>query len=125
MKHQQQWLLAGFLAAALMVMLLTGCTASAPPPPPPPAITGVLFGWSGPGNTLPACPSALACNESYTISDKAAGTVVATVPMQLLSYLLKPAPAAGIHNYGLVVNIQNADGSTATSPQALTVVVLP
>jgi hypothetical protein len=109
----------------LLLVGLLGCTAKVATPPPPPVITGVLFGWSGPGNTLPACPSALACNASYTISDKTSGVVIATVPIPLLSYLLNPAPPAGLHSYGLVVNIQNPDGSTATSPQALTVVTLP
>lgn len=107
----------------LFLLLLAGCASPKVTPPPPPAINGILFSWTGTGNpSLRACATGVVppCLSGYTLTD---GTNIVTNPaIGTLSYLLTPSPAVGTHNYGLQVNVLNADGSTTASPKAMTVV---
>ena len=108
------------------LLLLAGCAhTTTVTPPPPPAISKVVFTWTGTGNpSLRPCGTGVSipCLTGYTITDGT--TVVANPPIDLLTYTLTPAPPAGMHSYGLAVNVLNADGSTSASPKALSVAVI-
>jgi hypothetical protein len=109
--------------ALIGLLLLAGCAGPKVTAPPPPAINGVLFSWTGTGNpSMRACGTGVVppCLSGYVLTD---GTVIVTSPsIGTLSYLLSPSPTVGTHNYGLAVNVLNADGSTTASAKALTVV---
>ena len=107
----------------LGLLLLTGCARSTVTPPPPPPISRVVFTWTGTGNpSLRACSIGVVppCLSGYTLTD--GPVVIASPAIGLVTYTLTPAPA-GTHTYGLAVNVLAADGSTITSPKALSVAV--
>jgi hypothetical protein len=114
------------LALSLVCMqALVGCPKPSKPTPPV-APSKVVFSWKSTGNpSIRACGTGIAtpCLKEYTLCD--GNTLIARPAIGTFRFTLSPLPAAGSHDYSLVVNVLNADGSITASPKALSMQAVP
>jgi hypothetical protein len=106
----------------LPLLALAGCAS--PPKVTPPIVTSVVikFSWNQVQNGC-LTPAEAPCEINLTLMDRTTGLVITQPAIGETSYLYTVDSSALGHTYGLAVTQLEENGTTISSPMALTVVV--